>query len=102
MSTHAQSFISWELVKYTENFVLIGNKKKCCDNFSDRDGKLALSPKQKQRFARWVRPEDFCENPQMIYAISSFSIRQVRYTSTNPSPTWHMGYLISQAETEIC
>lgn len=44
--------------------------------FSDKDGKLALSPKQKERFARWVRPEDFCDNPQMIYAISSFSIKQ--------------------------
>ena len=47
--------------------------------FSDKDGKLALSPKQKQRFDRWVRPEDFCDNPQMIYAISSFSIRQVSF-----------------------
>lgn len=44
--------------------------------FSDKDGKLALSPKQKQQFGKWVRPEDFCDNPQMIYAISSFSIKQ--------------------------
>lgn len=44
--------------------------------YSDKDGKLALSPKQKQQFAKWVRPEDFCDNPQMIYAVSSFSIRQ--------------------------
>ncbi|KAL3832697.1 hypothetical protein ACJMK2_024317, partial [Sinanodonta woodiana] len=44
--------------------------------FSDKDGKLALSPKQKERFGKWDRPESFCDNPQMIYAISSFSIRQ--------------------------
>ncbi|XP_078656259.1 calpain-7-like [Branchiostoma floridae x Branchiostoma belcheri] len=44
--------------------------------FSDKHGKLALSPKQKTRFARWVRPDEFCSSPQMIMAISSFSIKQ--------------------------
>ncbi|KAH3719763.1 calpain-7-like [Dreissena polymorpha] len=44
--------------------------------FSDKDGKLALSAKQKQQIGKWVRPEDFCDNPQMIYAVSAFSIRQ--------------------------
>lgn len=44
--------------------------------YSDKEGKLALSPKQKQKFARWVRPEDFCDNPQLIYAVSCFSIKQ--------------------------
>ena len=44
--------------------------------YSDKEGKLALSPKQKQRFSRWVRPEDFCDNPQLIYAVSCFSIKQ--------------------------
>lgn len=43
---------------------------------SDKHGKLKLSPKQKERFCKWARPEDFCDNPQMVYAISSFSIRQ--------------------------
>lgn len=43
---------------------------------SDKHGKLKLSPKQKERFSKWARPEDFCDNPQMVYAISSFSIRQ--------------------------
>ncbi|KAI8515941.1 hypothetical protein Bbelb_067540, partial [Branchiostoma belcheri] len=70
----------------------------------DKHGKLALSPKQKTRFARWVRgdnwcgygweepfkdwtipspgrrghstPDEFCSSPQMIMAISSFSIKQ--------------------------
>lgn len=46
------------------------------DVFADRDGKLALSPKQKQQFAQWARPTNFCDEPCMIYAISSFSIRQ--------------------------
>ncbi|KAK0057703.1 calpain-7 [Biomphalaria pfeifferi] len=44
--------------------------------FNDRDGKLTLSPKQKQQFEKWARPESFCDDPKVIYAISSFSIRQ--------------------------
>ncbi|KAA0703511.1 Calpain-7 [Triplophysa tibetana] len=44
--------------------------------FSDKCGKLALSPKQKAIFSRWVRPDDICNNPIMIYTVSSFSIKQ--------------------------
>ena len=44
--------------------------------FSDPDGVLSLAPKQKSRLAEWVRPSDLCENPQMIYAVTSFSIKQ--------------------------
>ncbi|CAC5410761.1 CAPN7 [Mytilus coruscus] len=44
--------------------------------YSDKCGKLALSPKQRERFGGWVRPEEFCDNPQLIYAISCFSIKQ--------------------------
>ncbi|XP_029445211.1 calpain-7 [Rhinatrema bivittatum] len=44
--------------------------------FSDRLGKLALSPKQKAIFSRWVRPDDIANNPTMIYTVSSFSIKQ--------------------------
>ncbi|KAI2655064.1 Calpain-7 [Labeo rohita] len=44
--------------------------------FSDKCGKLALSPKQKAVFSRWVRPDDICNNPTMIYTVSSFSIKQ--------------------------
>ncbi|XP_072139599.1 calpain-7 isoform X2 [Mobula birostris] len=44
--------------------------------FSDRAGKLVLSPKQEALFSRWVRPDDLCNNPTMIYTISSFSIKQ--------------------------
>lgn len=44
--------------------------------FSDPDGPLTLAPKQKTKFAQWVRPADLCEEPHMIYAISSLSIRQ--------------------------
>ncbi|XP_014780312.1 calpain-7 [Octopus bimaculoides] len=43
---------------------------------TDKYGKLTLSPKQKENFVRWARPEEFCDNPKMIYTISSFSIRQ--------------------------
>ncbi|KAM3928765.1 calpain-7 [Leptodactylus fuscus] len=44
--------------------------------FSDKFGKLALSPKQKAMFSRWVRPDDITNNPTMIYTVSSFSIKQ--------------------------
>ncbi|XP_043117711.1 calpain-7 [Puntigrus tetrazona] len=44
--------------------------------FSDKCGKLALSPKQKAIFSRWVRPDDISNNPTMIYTVSSFSIKQ--------------------------
>ncbi|XP_015226176.1 PREDICTED: calpain-7 [Cyprinodon variegatus] len=44
--------------------------------FSDKTGKLALSPKQKAIFSRWVRPDEICNNPTMIMSVSSFSIKQ--------------------------
>ncbi|XP_074844402.1 calpain-7 isoform X3 [Carettochelys insculpta] len=44
--------------------------------FSDKCGKLPLSPKQKAIFAKWVRPDDLTNNPTMIYTVSSFSIKQ--------------------------
>ncbi|XP_062847345.1 calpain-7 [Trichomycterus rosablanca] len=44
--------------------------------FSDKCGKLALSPKQSAIFSRWVRPDDICNNPTMIFTVSSFSIKQ--------------------------
>uniref|UniRef100_A0A8D3E1C6 Calpain 7 n=1 Tax=Scophthalmus maximus TaxID=52904 RepID=A0A8D3E1C6_SCOMX len=45
---------------------------------TDKTGKLALSPKQKAIFSRWVRPDEICNNPTMIMSVSSFSIKQVR------------------------
>ncbi|KAF6734025.1 Calpain-7 [Oryzias melastigma] len=44
--------------------------------FSDKTGKLALSPKQKAIFSRWVRPDEISNNPTMIMSVSSFSIKQ--------------------------
>lgn len=44
----------------------------------DKTGKLALSPKQKAIFSRWVRPDEISNNPTMIMSVSSFSIKQVR------------------------
>ncbi|XP_054637585.1 calpain-7 isoform X2 [Dunckerocampus dactyliophorus] len=44
--------------------------------FSDKMGKLALSPKQKAIFSRWVRPDEICTSPTMIMSVSSFSIKQ--------------------------
>ncbi|KAK7109473.1 calpain-7-like [Littorina saxatilis] len=59
-------------------FMVVDNREKfgCLDVYNDKDGRLALSPKQTQQFAKWARPSDYCSEPRMIYAISSFSIRQ--------------------------
>ncbi|XP_032218240.1 calpain-7 [Nematostella vectensis] len=46
------------------------------DYFVDKDGLLPLSPKQKAQFSKWVRPTEIYENPEMIYAISSFNVKQ--------------------------
>ena len=50
--------------------------------FSDKCGKLALSPKQRGDLREWVRPEQFCDNPQIIYAVSCYSIKQVSWRSS--------------------
>ncbi|XP_022258439.1 calpain-7-like [Limulus polyphemus] len=44
--------------------------------FSDKDGKLTLSHKQKNNFNKWVRPEDISANPKLIEMIDCFSIKQ--------------------------
>lgn len=44
--------------------------------FSDKDGKLALAPKQKSLFSKWVRPEEICHSPKMIELIDCYSIKQ--------------------------
>ncbi|XP_064647920.1 calpain-7-like [Lineus longissimus] len=44
--------------------------------FTDKSGLLALAPKQKNHFKAFVRPDEIFEEPKMIYAVSSFSIKQ--------------------------
>lgn len=44
--------------------------------FGDPDGKLLLSPKQRESFGQWVRPEDLCHQPKVIELVDCFSIRQ--------------------------
>ncbi|CAG0887662.1 unnamed protein product [Cyprideis torosa] len=45
--------------------------------FTDKDGLLSLSPKQKSKLARWARPEEFCSStPKLIEVINPFSIKQ--------------------------
>ena len=64
----------------------------CC---SDRDGKLAISSKQKQYFSGWVRPEDYISEPQMIMAVSSFSVKQVLYYEIT---LYHVFFVINMME----
>jgi calpain-7 len=50
--------------------------------FTDRDGHLALSPKQRRDFVRWARPDEICPEPKMVIGqhVDCFSIKQtVRY-----------------------
>ncbi|XP_047739245.1 calpain-7, partial [Hyalella azteca] len=44
--------------------------------FTDKDGFLLLAPKQKEKFARWARPEELSRDPKMIELIDCFSIQQ--------------------------
>ena len=45
---------------------------------TDPDGLPKLAEKQKKYLDRWVRPDDICEDPKMVYLISSFTVKQVR------------------------
>ncbi|XP_018915585.2 calpain-7 [Bemisia tabaci] len=46
--------------------------------FTDKDGLLELSPKQKRDFDRWARPNEFCSDPKMVSGsqVDCFSIKQ--------------------------
>ena len=43
----------------------------------DPDGLPALAAKQKKYFMSWMRPDDICEDPKMVYLVSSFTVKQV-------------------------
>ena len=44
--------------------------------FSDKHGKLCMSPKQIKSFARWARPDEICPDPKVIENIDCLSIKQ--------------------------
>ncbi|KAK7862617.1 hypothetical protein R5R35_005653 [Gryllus longicercus] len=46
--------------------------------FTDKDGLLSLSPKQKRDFARWSRPDELCKEPRLVVGthVDYFSIKQ--------------------------
>ena len=44
--------------------------------FSDKDGKLSLSPKQTAKLVKWARPEEFMNDPCVLYAVDCFSVKQ--------------------------
>ena len=48
---------------------------------ADPDGLPKLSEKQRRYLDHWVRPDDICEDPKMVYLVSSFTVKQVMYIS---------------------
>lgn len=46
--------------------------------FTDKDGLLALAPKQKPDFAKWCRPEELFSDPRMLKTshVDYYSIKQ--------------------------
>jgi len=44
--------------------------------YSDKDGLLKLSPKQRKNFIRWSRPDEIWSTPKMLERIDCFSIKQ--------------------------
>ena len=44
---------------------------------ADPDGLPKLSEKQRRHLDHWVRPDDICEDPKMVYLVSSFTVKQV-------------------------
>jgi calpain-7 len=46
--------------------------------FTDKDGLLALSPKQQRDFGRWARPDDIYPEPKMVAGqhVNCMSIKQ--------------------------
>lgn len=46
--------------------------------FTDKDGFLELSPKQKPDFAKWCRPEELFSEPKMVmgHVVDYYSIKQ--------------------------
>ena len=44
--------------------------------FNDKDGLLALAPKQKAKLVKWARPEEFMSNPCVVYTVDCFSVKQ--------------------------
>ena len=47
-------------------------------DYKDPDGLPALAEKQRSQLKGWLRPAELCEDPKMVYLISSFTIKQVR------------------------
>ena len=45
--------------------------------FTDKDGHLPLSEKQRQNFKAWARPDEFLAEPTIIDRIDSGTIKQV-------------------------
>ena len=54
----------------------LADYRQFADSFNDPDGLPALAPKQVSVLHGWFRPGDICDEPKMVYAMSSASIKQ--------------------------
>jgi hypothetical protein len=53
--------------------------------FSDKDGLLALSEKQRSRLKDWMRPDEFCSEPVLIskvFLLFRFNNSNILFRST--------------------
>ena len=66
---------------------------RCVSVCTDPDGLPKLAEKQKKYLDRWVRPDDICEDPKMVYLISSFTVKQVRVCTYRYMHTIPMCYI---------
>ena len=64
-----KEFVPWLNVDLKERF-------SCLGEFTDKDGFLMLSDKQKKHFAKWLRISQLIENPTIIKSIDCYSIKQ--------------------------
>ncbi len=44
--------------------------------FTDRDGTLALAPKQKAKLVKWARPDEYMSAPTVLQLVDCFSVKQ--------------------------
>lgn len=68
---NSNTFVPFMVVDLREKFVY-------SIPFTDKDGPLALAPKQTRDFVEWRRISEICDDPKMVcgYGVDTYSIKQ--------------------------